>query len=138
MYIQNKKLSVSICNIQRKQGKHSLFGRDIAIHVFHKFLGIIPDTGTPEGNGRSVQGNILALARLEAFIVTYLTYLRDECSDTIGDHRQKLYLDTFATFPAFAYNLLTSALRQFFNEWRPTEFIVDGLSIDSSVLSGDP
>lgn len=131
-------LSVSTRNIHGKQDELSLFGHDIAIQVLHEFMGIIPDAAMSEENGRSVEGTILTLSRLDAFIATALTCLRDDGSDNVGGHRQKLYYDTFTTFLPLAYNQLISVVRQFVNEWCPTDFSLDALSIDSNGVPKDP
>lgn len=70
---QGMELSVSRCSSHRKQDGLLLFGHDIAIEVLHDLMAIIPNTVFYEGNGRIVEGTILALFRLNAFIARSLT-----------------------------------------------------------------
>lgn len=65
--------SISTRNIHEKN--LLLSGHNIVIQVLQVFIDIIPDTTTLEKEGRSVEGTILALARIDAFIATCLTFL---------------------------------------------------------------
>lgn len=101
-------------------------------------MGISPDTATHEKDGRTVGETVLALARLDAFNAACLTCSRVGGSDSVGGHRQKLYLDKFTKFLFSALNQLLSVARQFVNEWYPTYFSLDALSLDSNRVSRDP
>lgn len=106
--------------------------------MLHEFTGVIPDTDTPGKDGRSVEGTILALARLDVFIATCLTCLQDDSLDSVGGHRQKPYLDTLIKLLLLTYNQLISIVQKFFNDWYPTDFRVAALSVDSNGVSRDP
>lgn len=89
-------------DIREKYYNLSLICHDIVITLLLEFTGIISNTATPEEDGRSVEGFILASACLDALIETCLASLRDDGSDSVGGHWQKLRLDTFTTFSSLA------------------------------------
>lgn len=62
-------------------------------------MGIVTDTATSNKNNRSFEKkNILAPARLDAFVAISLTCLQYGGSDSVRDDRQKPHFDAFMTF----------------------------------------
>lgn len=67
------------------------FSHGLSIEVLHEFVGYIPDVLLSSRNGAThVDGNILSSDILEAFHATNMIYLRENCSDNVEGHRQKL------------------------------------------------
>lgn len=95
---QDMELSVSSLNIHGRQNELLLFGYDIAVQVLHEFTSIIPDTTLSERISKSVKETNLAMALFDSLIATALTCLQENGSNSVGDNRQKLYLDRFTTF----------------------------------------
>lgn len=135
---QGMNLSSSSRDMHGKQDELSLPGPDIAVRLLHELFGIILDTALSEEICRSVKRTIPALSRVNAFIATALTTLREHGSDSVGGHRQKLYLDTFTNFLPLAYNQLTVVVGQYVKGWCPIDVFLDALSLDSSCEPKDP
>lgn len=81
------KFSVNTRNINEKQDNLLRFSFGIATQVLQKIIGIILDTDMTDENGRSGEGTIITLARLDPFIVTCLACLQLDGLDSVGGHR---------------------------------------------------
>lgn len=53
---------------------------------------------------------ILNMARRDAFVATVMICFRGDRSDNVRSHRQKLYNNTFGSFPLVAYNKLIAVI----------------------------
>lgn len=117
-------------------GNLSLFGSEMAIRAVHEFIGFVPELQPESGTEVTfVEGSILALARLDAYVATVVTCFSDDGTDKAGGHRQKLYHDTFATFLPKAFNQLIGCIRKFVEVWCPDELNVTSLSISDGSSS---
>lgn len=94
------------------------FSQDTAIEVLHVFMAYVPDrqTRVPQESS-NVEGSIINLARLDAFVFKIVSCLGDSGRDTIGGHRQKSYYDTFADALPKATNQLIGIIRRYVEKW---------------------
>lgn len=95
-------------------------------------MGYIPDKAlSSQEYASNAHGSILTLARLDAFVATVIFCLREDRSDNVGGHRQKLYNDTFGSFLPIAYNQLIGVIAAYVKEWCPEELSASFLSTSS-------
>lgn len=111
------------CNILK------FFSDDTAVCTWDGYLGFYPD-----GNfniytqSDEVAGSIVALVRFNAFTATTFIYLREDGTDKVRGHIQKLYHDTFAGYLLEANNQLIGSVRVIVQEWRPMHLCLSTLS----------
>ena len=106
----------------------SLFRHDVSVEILHVFMGYIPPIPMENDEQyKSVEGTIMMLARLDAFIMTVIQCLSDTGRETVGGHRQKLYHDMFCHALPKACNQLIGKIRVYIQAWAPLE-------LDSCVL----
>lgn len=110
-------------------GTLQLFRHQIAIRVLHQFMGFDPQQpGSSASVETYVENSIVSLARLDAFIATAVVCLREDGTDTVGGHRQKLYHETFKPYVADAYNQIIGKVGRFVQDWAPQD-------LDASIIS---
>lgn len=76
------------------QERLGLFGRDVALDVHYKFL----DYSQCSDEGDRVRGSIAQLAQFDAWITFVIISLTEQ--ERRGDHRQRMYVDTDASYVA--------------------------------------
>lgn len=93
--------------------------------MLQKFMVFIPDASSSTQGRANVEGTIVTLARLYAFIVTAPACLREVGTDRAGAHRQKLSHETFSVFVPVAYNQVVCMSKSFVDTWCPANLSVD-------------
>lgn len=109
LYRSGIESSVSFRVCQSEVHHFHLFVCDIAIQVLHSYMGVMPERQPSAGNsGLYVDSIIVMLARLDVFMATAISYLRDNGTDKVDVHRQKFYYKTFYVFHTLAYDQFVS------------------------------
>lgn len=110
-----------------------MFRSQLSIKVLHEYMGYVPSDKEESGAiSCSVCGSILILARLDAFIATAVTSLREDGSETVEGHRQKLYQETFRSYLPKAFQQIAASIRTFVQLWCPSELELSSLSLSES------
>lgn len=88
-----------------------LFFNEAALRMLHDYMGYLPKVESSKVMGPCclVAGCFARLARLDTFIATKVSFLRDDGSDTAGGHRQNLFHDTFVSFLPIAYEQIVGS-----------------------------
>lgn len=73
--------------------------------------------------------SIKTLPRFDAFITTTIFCIRNNESDLVGGHRQKLYPDTFAAYDLLVTNPLIGRIRVLVHKLCPTQLCSATISL---------
>lgn len=88
-----------------------LFQHQVSIRVLHHFMGFNSQQPRSSDNAETnVKNSIVALAHLDAFTATTVVCLQEDGTDTAGNHRQKLYLETIKLYVGDAYNQINGSV----------------------------
>lgn len=102
-------------------GNHSLFSHEGALRASPKFLGFVPGSKLSNtSDSCQAAGLILTIARLDAFVAITIICLRDNGTDNVDGHRQKLCQDQFSYF-SLAYNPLIKSITLYVKKWCAAE-----------------
>lgn len=82
-----------------------------------------------------VENTIVSIALLDAFIATTVVCLREDGTDTVGSHRQKLYHETLKTFVAEAYSQITGKVLGFVHDWVPYKLEGSAVTVNAGLSS---
>lgn len=97
----------------------------IACDVLYEYKEYIPQVViTSQCATSHICGKILTRARLDAFTLMLIYCLCDDVVDNVGNHRQRLYSDTFSLFSLPTFSKLTGTVAWFVNQWCPEEIEV--------------
>lgn len=78
-------------------------------------------------------GSILTLARLYAFTAIVVSCRKEDCTDSAGGHRLKLYYERFSCFLLLSFIDLIERNSTFVHDWCPIDLIISSLSVSVKV-----
>lgn len=77
--------------VQFIEGNPALLYSKMAIHALHEFMEFMPQMQSESGTEVTlVEGAIVTLARLDAYLATIVTCFHDDSTDKAGGHWWKL------------------------------------------------
>lgn len=103
-----------------------LFRTETRVHVLQKFVGF----DYKDGINNSSDSSILAVTRLDAWMVTVISLLKD--TDNKGGARQKEYANVYTKHLRLATNQLLGEIRCFVNYWCPCELQIPTVTDNDS------
>lgn len=88
-----------------------LLSYDPTIQILQEFMAFVPSwTHTKAVSPVNVEGTIVTLGKLDAFIATKLSFLQANGSRKVLEHRQKLHYDTFSAYISVSFDRLVGTI----------------------------
>lgn len=79
-----------------------------------------------------IEGTIVMIVRLDAFIATTISILRQAGADNVGADRQKIYYEIISVFPPTAHNQVLRHVAACTEEWCIEESSNFALRVDAN------
>lgn len=102
---------------------------EVAFGVLPELKGISISSVASSSGSSFAESTIAAFKRLEAFVVTTVTFRRADGSEKVGAYLQKLYTKTVAAFLPIGFTKFNEQIRALVEEWCPEELTVSSLTI---------